>query len=40
MHVVEDNERMNMQGDLNAVIVVTEATQAVKVHTWAVNFAQ
>lgn len=26
---------MNMQGDLNAVIVVTEATHSVKVHTWA-----
>lgn len=29
-----------MQGDLNAVIVVTEATQSVKVHTWALNNAQ
>ena len=36
MHVVEDGEqRMNVQGDLNAVIVITEASPSVKVHTWA-----
>ena len=40
MHVIEDNQQMNMQGDLNAVIVVTEASQTVKVHTWAINNAQ
>ena len=40
MFVVDDSSQMNMQGDLNAVIVVTEATQCVKVHTWAVNGTQ
>lgn len=30
---------MNMQGDLNAVIVVTQAVQSVRVHTWAVSSA-
>ena len=37
MHVIEDNQQMNMQGDLNAVIVVSEATSSVRVHTWAFN---
>ena len=31
---------MNMQGDLNAVIVVTQASHSVKVHTWAINNSQ
>ena len=37
MYVVDDTQSMNMQGDLNAVIVVTEAVLSVKVHTWALK---
>ena len=29
------DDKIKMQGDLNAVIVVTEAAKSVRVHTWA-----
>ena len=41
MHVVENPDpAITGETNLNAVIVVTEAAQQIKVHTWAVNSVQ